>query len=68
MSCSGCLAQEWQLHSTRAAERKYPRSKVRSGGREEIPSVQGKGQWLLIAGAAVKRYPLSKVQETQVRW
>ena len=42
--------------------------KVRRGGCEEIPNVQGKGQWLLIAEAAVKRYPLSKVQETQVRW
>ena len=43
--------------------------KVRKGGREEIPLLtQGKKQWLCFAGAAVKRYPTSKVRETQVRW
>ena len=31
--------------------------KVRKGGSEEIPLVQGKEQWLRFAGAAVKRYP-----------
>ena len=41
--------------------------KVRRGGGEEIPLVQGKEQRLGFAGAAVKRYPLSKVRETQVR-
>ena len=41
--------------------------KVRKGGGEEIPLVQGKEQWLLFAGAAVKRYPMPKVRETQVR-
>ena len=30
--------------------------KVRRGGREEIPLVQGKEQWLRFAGAAVERY------------
>ena len=39
----------------------------RKGGGEEIPLVQGKEQWLLFAGAAVKRYPTPKVRETQVR-
>ena len=34
---------------------------------EEIPLVQGKEQWLRFPGAAVKRYPTSKVRETQVR-
>ena len=29
--------------------------------------IQGKEQWLRFAGAAVKRYPTSKVRETQVR-
>ena len=29
--------------------------------------VQGKEQWLRFAGAATKRYPTSKVRETQVR-
>ena len=41
--------------------------KVRKGGSEEIPLVQGKEQWLRFAGAAVKRYPTPKVRETQVR-
>ena len=39
--------------------------KVRKGGGEEIPLVQGKEQWLHFAGAAVKRYPTPKVRETQ---
>ena len=34
---------------------------------EEIPLLQGKKQRLHFAGAALKRYPLSKVRETQVR-
>ena len=42
--------------------------KVRKGGGEKIPLVQGKEQWLRFAGAAVKRYPTPKVRETQVRW
>ena len=42
--------------------------KNRKGGREEIPLVQGKEQWLLFAGADMKRYPTPKVRETQVRW
>ena len=40
---------------------------VWSGGSEEIYLVQGKEQWLRFVGAAVKRYPTSKVRETQVR-
>ena len=35
---------------------------------EEIPLIQGKEQQLCFAGAAVKRYPMPKVKETQVRW
>ena len=42
--------------------------KVRKGGGEEIPFIQGKEQRLRFAGAAVKRYPTPKVRETQVRW
>ena len=44
--------------------------KVRKGGGEEIPLVQGKEQRLRFAGAALKRYPTSKVRETQKdgRW
>ena len=41
--------------------------KVREGGGEEIPLVQGKEHWLRFAGEAVKRYPMPKVRETQVR-
>ena len=39
--------------------------KVRKGGSQEIPFVQGKEQWLHFAGAAVKRYPMPKVKETK---
>ena len=42
--------------------------KVRRGSDEKIPLIQGKEQQLRFAGAAVKRYPTSKVRETQVRW
>ena len=49
------------------AERSYSMFKVRKGGREKIPLVQGQEQRLHFAGAAVKRYPTSKVREIQVR-
>ena len=42
--------------------------KVRKGSSEEIPLLQGKEQRLRFAGAAVKRYPMAKARETQVRW
>ena len=42
--------------------------KVRRGGGEELALVQGKEQRLCITGAAVKRYPMPKIRETQVRW
>ena len=42
--------------------------KVGRGGGEEILLIQGKEQRLRFAGAAMKRYPMSKVRETQVRW
>ena len=51
----------------RRAERSYCTFKVRRGGGEKIPLIQGKEQWLRFAGAAVKRYPTPKVRETQVR-
>ena len=41
--------------------------KVRRGSSEKIPLVQGKEQQMHIAGAAMKRYPMSKLRETQVR-
>ena len=36
--------------------------KVRRGGSEEIPLIQGKEQQLHFAGVAVKRYPTSEVR------
>ena len=47
--------------------RSFSTFKVRRGSGEEIPLIQGKEQRLRFAGAAVKRYPKSKVRETQVR-
>ena len=61
------MSKERRLRRHRRAERSYSMSKVRRGSREERPLVQGKEQWLRFAGAAVKRYPTSKVRETQVR-
>ena len=56
------------LHGRTRAKRSYSTFKVRRGGGEEIPLIQGKEQRLRFVGAAVKRYPTSKVRETQVRW
>ena len=36
--------------------------KVRRGGSEEIPLVQGKEQQLCFAGTAVKRYPMPNIR------
>ena len=55
------------MRGCRRAERSYSTFKVRRVGPEEVPLVQGKEQLLHFAGAAVKRYPTSKVRETQVR-
>ena len=41
---------------------------VRGSSREELPHVRGKEHRLRFAGAAMKRYPTSKVRENQVRW
>ena len=59
--------EERWLRRHRRAYRSYPTLKVRNGGSKEIPLVQGKEQWLCFAGAAMKRYPMSKVRENQVR-
>ena len=59
--------EQW-LPGRRRAKRSYSTFKVRRGGSEEIPLMQGKEQRQHFAGAAVKRYPTSKVRETQVRW
>ena len=42
--------------------------KVRSSGHEDISHIQGKEQRLHFVGAAVKRYSMFKVRETQIRW
>ena len=60
---SNPTSKEQWLHGHRRAERSYSIFKVRRGD-----LVQGKEQWLCFAGAAMKRYPTSKVRETQVRW
>ena len=60
-------SKERWLHGPSRAKRSYSTLKVRRGGPEEVPLVQGKEQQLRFAGAAVKRYPTSKVRETQVR-
>ena len=64
---SNPTSKEWWLSGCRRAERSYCVFKVRRGGGEEIPLIQGKEQWLRFAGATLKRYPMSKVRETQVR-
>ena len=62
------MSKEQWLHGPRRAKRSYSTFKVRRGGHEEIHFIKGKEQRLCFAGAAVKRYPMSKVRETQVRW
>ena len=57
----------WWLRRSRRAERSYSKFKVRRSCREEIPLVQDKEQQWCLAGAAMKRYPTSKVRETQER-
>ena len=61
-------SKERWLCRCRRAEGSYSTFKVRRGGCEELPLVQGKEQRLHFAGAAVKRYPTSRVRETKVRW
>ena len=59
---SNPTSKEWLLLGRRRAERSYSTFKVRRGD-----LVQGKEHRLRFAGAAVKRYPTSKVREIQVR-
>ena len=61
------MSKERRLCWRSRAERSYSMFKVRRGGREEIPLIQGKEQRLRFPGAAMRRYPTSKVRETQVR-
>ena len=52
---SKLTSKEQWLCGHRKAKRSYSIFKVRRGGGEEIPLVQGKEQRLCLAGAAVKR-------------
>ena len=45
----------------------YSMLRVRRGSSKEVPLIQGKQQQLHFAGTAMKRYPMPKVRETQVR-
>ena len=60
--------EEWWLRRCRRAKSSYPTLKARNRGGREIPLIQGKEQQLRFARAAVNRYPMSNVRETQVRW
>ena len=60
----GSYSKQWLLRGCRRTERSYSTFKLRTGGSEEIPLIQGKEQRLRFAGAAMKRYPMSKVRET----
>ena len=55
-------SMDWWLHGLSRVYRSYSTFKVRSGVSEEIYLVQGKSQLLHFAGAAMKRYPTSKVR------
>ena len=52
---SNPMFKEQWLRGRRRAKTSYSKFKVRRGGCEEIPLVQGKEQQLRFAGAAVKR-------------
>ena len=54
---SNPTSKEQWLRGHRRAERSYSMFKVRRGGSEEIPLVQGKEQWLGFAGAVVRDTP-----------
>ena len=64
---SNPTSKEQRLRRRRRAERSYSTFKVRRGGHEEIPLIQGKEQRLHFAGAAVKRYPTSKVKKKTIK-
>ena len=61
------MSKEPRLCGHRRAQRSYLMLKVRKGGSEEIPLVQGNEQQLHFAGAAMKRYPTPKVRGAQER-
>ena len=57
---SNTMSKEQLLRGCGRAERSYSTFKVRRGGPEEIPLVQGKEQQLCFAGAAVKEIQQGK--------
>ena len=64
---SGCQFHPKQGCAAAATAHEHNREvvpEVRGGGREELPRIRRKKQWLRFAGAAVKRDPTSKVSET----
>ena len=56
------MSKEQWLCGCGRAKRSYSTFKVRRGGCEELPLIQGKEQWLHFARAAVKKHPTSKVR------
>ena len=64
---SNLTSKEQWLCRHRRVKRSYSTFKVRRGSHEETPLIQGKKQQMHFARAAMKRYPMSKVRETQVR-
>ena len=62
---SNPTSKEQWLHRLRRPERSYSMFKVRRGGGKEIPFIQGKEQQLHFAGAAVKRYPMSREEKSK---
>ena len=66
--CSNyCTTESEREQELRGREEQRLRGTGAVSGLEETPYVQGKEQQLYFAGAAVKRYPTSKVRETPVR-
>ena len=64
---SNPISKKWQMRGHRRAKRSYSTFKVSRGNSEEILLIQGTEQRLHFAGSAMKRYPMSKMRETQVR-
>ena len=56
------MSKEPWLHGHRRAERSYSTFKVRRGGSEEIPLVQGEEQWLRGHRTAERSYSTFKVR------
>ena len=64
---SNPMSKEQYRRGHRRAEASHSTFKVRTGGGEDIPLIHGKEQRLRFAVAVVKRYPMSKVSEIQVK-